>query len=88
MAANGRVYVMWFDWRESPTTACGALSSISAVALRRLRHMSWTRLGALSDRTNDWSLSASNLVPNQATISGLYVNDAAVYGAWPDSARP
>jgi hypothetical protein len=83
VAANGRVYVMWFDWRESPTTACGALSSIS-LSRSDDYGTSWTRLGALSDRTNDWSLSASNLVPNQGDYLGLYVNDAAVYGAWPD----
>ena len=79
----GRVFFLWYDWRDSPAGNCGGLSH---VYLTRSDDggASWSSLGAVTDVQTNWTSVSSNIAPNQGDYLGLFANGAGVYAAWAD----
>jgi hypothetical protein len=84
VAGDGRVFAAWYDWRDSPSNGCGAVSNIY-LARSESGGAGWQTLGPLSDHTSDWTRAAGNLVPNQGDYMGLAADTAAVYAVWGDA---
>jgi len=78
----GRVFVGYYDWRDSPLI-CGGGSN---VYLYRSDNggASWVRGGPMSDVTTNWNDTYSTLIPNQGDYIGLFARDSTVYVAWGD----
>jgi len=81
---DGRAYVAWYDWRDTPASGC---SAVSIVSLSRSIDGggAWQRLGTVTDRPSDWSLTSSNLVPNQGDYIGLSADEQGIYVGWADA---
>ena len=83
VSGQGRVFVAWYDWRDSPAGRCGGLSHIY-IARSDDGGGSWVQLGQVTDVQSDWTNSSSFLAPNQGDYIALYANDNGVYPAWAD----
>ena len=84
VAANGRVFASWYDWRNSPAASCEVASRVS-LARSDDGGASWGTLGALTDHTSDWSTANSNLIPNQGDYMALFADSISVRAAWADA---
>jgi hypothetical protein len=84
VSGQGRVFVAWYDWRDSPAGRCGGLSHLY-LARSDDGGGSWTQLGAVTDALSDWTNSSSYLAPNQGDYIALYANENGVYPAWADA---
>jgi len=84
VSAEGRAYVAWYDWRDSPAARCGGVSQVY-LARSDDGGGSWVQLGQITDAASDWTNSSSNLAPNQGDYISLYANEIGVYPAWADA---
>jgi hypothetical protein len=80
---QGRAYTLWYDWRDSPPSQCGGVSS-TYLAYSEDGGASWTQRGAVSDALTDWTAVNSNIAPNQGDYLGLYANGTDIWPAWAD----
>lgn len=80
VAANGKPYVTWFDWRDDP---CGGASHIY-VSRSDDGGSTWIGTAPVTDAQTAWSAVSSNIAPNQGDYNGLFANDSAVFAAWGD----
>ena len=82
VAADGKAYSMWFDWRDTPASCFGGSNiyvsrSVDAGA-------TWApNQAATSSPTNNWTQVASNIAPNEGDYNGMWAGDA-VGLAWAD----
>ena len=81
---EGHVYAAWYDWSDSPLSQCAALAN-TRLARSVDGGVQWQRLGTLSDRASAWSLTTSNLVPNQGDYIGLVADTLGVAAGWADA---
>jgi hypothetical protein len=79
----GRPYVMWYDWRDAPPSACGGVSSVY-LARSEDGGGTWTSLGAASDTPTAWSSVVSPFLTNQGAYLGAYGNSRGLHLAWAD----
>jgi hypothetical protein len=84
VSGQGRAFVEWYDWRDSPAGRCGGLSNVY-LARSDDGGASWNQLGAISDASSDWSNSNSYLAPNQGDYIALFGNENGIYPAWADA---
>ena len=83
VSGQGRLFVAWYDWRDSPVGQCGGVSHVY-LARSDDGGGSWIPLGQVTDAQSDWTNSLSNLSPNQGDYIALYANENGVYPAWAD----
>ena len=77
----GRVFVAAYDWRDAPN--CGGGSN---VYLYRSDNggASWVGGTRITDYTTDWTVTYTNMIPNQGDYIGLFAQDSTVYVTWAD----
>jgi hypothetical protein len=83
VSGQGRPFVSWYDWHDSPAGRCGGLSHVY-IARSDDGGANWISLGQVSSAQSDWTNSLSYLAPNQGDYMGLYANANGVYPAWAD----
>ena len=83
VAANGRAYVAWYDWRDEVAATCGASSNVF-LARSDDGGRVWNEVGAMSSAQTDWTSVASLIAPNQGDYIAMYANEDAVTVAWAD----
>ena len=81
--ADGRPYVVWFDWRDAPASTCGAVSNVYG-ARSDDGGASWSSLGPVSDAQSAWTSVSTNIIPNHGDYIALFGNPTALYPAWGD----
>jgi hypothetical protein len=79
---NNRVYVAWYDWRDSPAQ-CGGRSHIY-LSRSDDAGTNWVSLGAATSVQSDWTAVSSNIAPNQGDYMSLIATDAVVFPMWSD----
>src|SRR6185295_5905429 len=83
VAADGRVYAAWYDWRDRAVSTCGAWSSVY-LARSLDGGASWISDGSMSDQQTDWTNVASLIAPNQGDYIALFADASHVTVAWAD----
>ena len=73
VAVGDRVYVMWYDWRDTPPGQCGGASQIY-VARSDDAGRTWASLGPATDRVSFWSGVHSNVEPNQGDYNAIFAS--------------
>ncbi len=81
---NGRPYVAWYDWRDTPAANCGGFSNVY-LARSDNGGASWIEVGALTDVSSDWTNELGNLIPNQGDYISLTADTVRVAAAWGDA---
>jgi hypothetical protein len=84
ISGQGRAFIAWYDWRDSPAGRCGGLSHVY-LARSDDGGSNWIQLGQVTSAQSDWTNSSSFLAPNQGDYIGLYANENGVYAAWADA---
>jgi len=87
VSSQGRVYCIWYDWRDAAPSTCGGESNIY-MSRSDDGGATWVSLGLISDATSPWTSVSSNIAPNQGDYLALFANDIAVYPAWADGRAP
>lgn len=80
---NGRPYVMWLDWRDTPAAQCGGWSNIY-LARSDNNGASWTEVGSVTNVSTDWTNTFSTFEPNQGDYLHFAADTGAVYPVWAD----
>jgi hypothetical protein len=83
VAGNGVVYVMWYDWSDSPVSLCGGVSQ-TYLARSDDGGATWQSLGPVTTLGTAWTLVNSFTIPNQGDYISLFANNAGVYPCWTD----
>jgi len=83
VAANGRVYVAWYDWRDDVDVTCGGASHVF-LARSDDGGRVWSEVGTMSDVATDWTNVASLIAPNQGDYIAMFADHDAVTVAWAD----
>jgi hypothetical protein len=83
VSSFGTAFVIWYDWRDAPPSACGGSSHVY-VARSEDAGPTWSTLGQLTDVPTAWTLVSSNLAPNQGDYLALFANEHGVYACWTD----
>ena len=82
VAQDGKVYGMWFDWRDTPASCFGG----SNIYLTRSEDggATWAANQVVTNvATSNWTQVASNIAPNQGDYNGMYGGDC-IGLAWAD----
>jgi hypothetical protein len=79
---NNRVYVAWYDWRDSPAQ-CGGRSHVY-LSRSDDAGANWVSLGAASSVQSDWTNVSSNIAPNEGDYMSLIADGSVVYPMWSD----
>jgi hypothetical protein len=82
----GRLYVMWYDWRDAPPSTCGGVSSVY-LARSEDGGSTWSPLGPISGAPTAWSSVVSPYLPNQGYYLGAHGNSRGIHLAWTDGRR-
>ncbi len=83
VAADGRVYAAWYDWRDRTDVTCGGWSNVY-LARSETGGASWLPGVPVSDEQTSWSDVASLVAPNQGDYISLFADAANVTVAWAD----
>jgi hypothetical protein len=82
VGADGTVYVLWYDWRDTVQGRCGTTSNLYLA--RSFDGSDWSRQEAITDVPTDWPLLPSNIAPNQGDYLALAADAHAVHPVWAD----
>jgi hypothetical protein len=80
---EGKVFVLWYDWRDSDPGTCGGVSSVY-LARSDDGAATWASLGPVTSVRTAWSEVASNLSPNQGDYLGIVGDENAIHPFWAD----
>jgi hypothetical protein len=83
VAADGKVFASWYDWRDGPGAICAGASTLY-LARSTDGAASWPDGSPVSSVATTWTTISSNIAPNQGDYTGLYANQNAVYVCWSD----
>ena len=83
---DGTAFLLWYDWRDSDPTICGAASHVY-LARSDDGGASWSSLGPVTRTQTVWSAVGSNLAPNMGDYLALVEDGRAVYPFWADGVR-
>jgi hypothetical protein len=81
---EGRVYLIWYDWRDSDPASCGGVSQVY-MARSSDGGSSWAPLGPVTSAPSAWSLASANLSPNQGDYLAVLADDRGVRPFWADT---
>jgi hypothetical protein len=79
---RGRVFVAHYDWRDA-TNICGGGSNVYLYRSDDAG-VTWIPGTPMTDFTTNWSVTASDLLPNQGDYIGLFARDSTIFVAWAD----
>jgi pre-peptidase len=80
---NGKPYVAWYDWRDTPASLCGGTSNVY-LARSEDGGASWTPGSAVTDVGTHWTTVGTNIQPNQGDYIALFAGGGNIYAAWAD----
>ncbi len=83
VGADGKVYLLWYDWRDADPSTCGGVSHVY-MARSDDGGQNWASVGPVTRVQTAWSAVASNLAPNQGDYLAVVEDDRAVYPFWAD----
>ena len=83
VAADGKPYLAWYDWRDGDPAGCAAASSLY-LARSDDAGETWISLGPMSQVPTLWSGVFTNLSPNMGDYIGLLADEQGVYPCWAD----
>ena len=78
---DGHVYAAWYDWRDATTNCHG--SSHLYVSRSVDGGATWAANQRVSSAPTAWTVSPTNIAPNEGDYIGLYAGDALALG-WAD----
>ncbi len=83
LVGSGKPYSLWYDWRDSPPSACGGVSNVY-LARSDNGGGSWTTVGTITNTQTFWSSVASDIAPNQGDYLSLFTDTTDLYASWAD----
>jgi hypothetical protein len=81
---NGRPYVAWLDWRDTPGANCGGFSHVY-LARSDNGGAAWTEVGIITTAQSNWTNELGNLIPNQGDYIALAADSAHIGACWSDA---
>jgi type IX secretion system substrate protein len=83
VAADGNVYVAWYDWRDATPGACAG-ASMTYLSRSTNGGVTWPDGSPVTDALSPWTTAYSNIAPNQGDYISLFANPNAIYTCWSD----
>jgi hypothetical protein len=79
----GTAYLSWYDWSDSPAATCGALSHVY-LSKSVDGGVTWQSQPTVTEVQTNWTVTNSNIIPNQGDYICLFANGVGLYPVWAD----